>query len=228
MRAHAKTIGDRLEIFFLLVNAVPAAPPPCLVNERAVSGIHEADDAVIDADRHFGVQVGEFVFRAEFLDLRSGLGSFCSRGESRARRRGVGNENPNKTVLFFAFIAAGIDAIHFEILIGGERRDQLALAVVDVERPAVVSTLEIFSVESAAVQGHAAMRARVAQCERLSHAVAAEDQRDLQQRRLMQLIAMDAIGGQSAIPEAGEHERVGRLALREVEFGHGGLSIADF
>jgi hypothetical protein len=34
------------------------------------------------------------------------------------------------------------------------------------------------------------------------------------------------IGGQSAIPEAGEHERIGRLALGRVEFGHG-VRIAD-
>jgi len=34
-------------------------------------------------------------------------------------------------------------------------------------------------------------------------------------------VAMNAIGGQGAIPEAGEHERVGCLALREVEVGHG-------
>ena len=37
----------------------------------------------------------------------------------------------------------------------------------------------------------------------------------------MQLITMDAIGGEGTIPEAGEHESIGRLALREVEVGHG-------
>ena len=62
MRAHAKAVGDGLEILLLLVNAVLRAPPPCLMDERAVRGIHEADDAVIDADRHFGLQVGELVF----------------------------------------------------------------------------------------------------------------------------------------------------------------------
>jgi len=35
-------------------------------------------------------------------------------------------------------------------------------------------------------------------------------------------------GGQSAVPETGQHERVGRLALREVEVGHGKLAIDDF
>ena len=72
-------------------------------------------------------------------------------------------------------ITAGVDAIDFQVLIGGERGDELALAVVDIELPAVVSALEILSVEAAAVERHAAMRAGIAQGERLSEAVAADD-----------------------------------------------------
>ena len=60
------------------------------------------------------------------------------------------------------------------------------------------------------------MGARVAQGEGLSLAVAADDERDLEQCRFVQLIRVDSIGGQGAIPEAGEHERISRLALREV------------
>ena len=71
------------------------------------------------------------------------------------------------------------------------------------------------------------MRAGVAQSEGLSLTVAADNERDLEQGRLVQVIAVHAIRGQGAIPEAGEHESVGRLALREVEFGHGELSIVD-
>jgi hypothetical protein len=130
--------------------------------------------------------------------------------------------------LFFAGVAAGVDAIDFERLIGGERGNEFALAVVDIELPAVVSALEILAVESAAVEGHAAMGAGVAQGEGLSDSVATNDERNLQQGRLMQAIAMDSIGGQSAIPEAGEHERIGRLPMGRVEFGHGEWLIADF
>ena len=32
------------------------APPPCLVDEGSVRGIHQADDAVVDADGHFGLR----------------------------------------------------------------------------------------------------------------------------------------------------------------------------
>ena len=85
---------------------------------------------------------------AELFDLRGGVGSFGGRGESGAGRAWIGDEDPDETVLLFAGIAAGVDAINFQILIGGERRDQLALAVVHVELPAVVSAFEIFSVET--------------------------------------------------------------------------------
>jgi hypothetical protein len=123
--------------------------------------------------------------------------------------------------LLFTSVTAGVDAIDFQILISGERWDQLALAVVNVELPAVVSAFKVLAVEASAVEGHAAVRAGVAQGERLSEAVASNDEGDFEQRRFVKLIAMDAIGGQGAIPEAGEHERVGGLALREVEVGHG-------
>ena len=62
VRAHAKAVGDGFEVFLLFVNAVLGAPPPRLMNEGSVRGIHQADDAVVDADGHFGLQVGEFVF----------------------------------------------------------------------------------------------------------------------------------------------------------------------
>src|SRR5579863_8363594 len=49
--AHAKAHRDRLEILLLLVNAVTAAPPPCLMHKRPVRWIHESDDAVVHAAR---------------------------------------------------------------------------------------------------------------------------------------------------------------------------------
>ena len=135
--------------------------------------------------------------------------------------RRIGDEDPDEIVLLFAGVAAGVDAIDFQILVGGERRDHFALAVVDVELPSVVSALEVLAVEAAAVEGHAAVRAGVAQGEGLSDAVAADDEGNFEQRRFVKLVAVDTIGRKGAIPETGEHERVGGLALREVEVGHG-------
>src|SRR5208337_4480578 len=47
VRAHAKSVRDRLEILPLLVNRFLGAPPPRLVDERAVGGIHQSDYAVV-------------------------------------------------------------------------------------------------------------------------------------------------------------------------------------
>jgi len=66
----------------------------------------------------------------------------------------------------------------------------------------------------------------IAQGKGMAHAVASDHERNLKQHGFVKLIAVDVIGGQSAIPEAGEHERIGRLALGRVEFGHG-VRIAD-
>src|SRR5580658_145449 len=128
MRAHAKAVGDGLEILVLLVDAVAAAPPPRLVDERSVGGIHEADDAVVDADGHVGGEVGELVFifsrypswYPEFFDQWGRVGSFLRLAESCTRWTGVRNVDPDESILFFAGIASRVDALYFQILVGGE------------------------------------------------------------------------------------------------------------
>jgi len=90
----------------------------------------------------------------------------------------------------------------------------------------MVGALDVFSAEPAATQRHAAVGTGVMQGEGMAGAVASDDEWHLKQRGFVELIATDVIGGQGAIPEAGEHERVGRLALKRVEFGHG-ARIAD-
>jgi len=194
VRTHAEAVRNGFEVFLLFVNAVLGAPPPCLVDEGAVGGIHEADDAVVNANGHFRLQVCEFVFAGKFFDLRGGVGRFSARDESGAGRGWVGDEDPDEIVLLFATVAAGVDAIDFEILIGGERRDQLTLAVVHVELPSVISALEIFSVKFSAVKGHAAMGTGIAQGEGLSETVAADNQRDLEEGRFVELVAVNPIG----------------------------------
>ena len=167
------------------MNAVLTAPPPRLVNEGAMRGVHEADDAVVDADGHFGLQVGGPVFIGELFDLRRFVGRLGGRGESGAQRGRIGNEDPDETVLLFAGKTASVDAIDFEILIGGEGGNELALAVVNIELPAVISALDIFAVEAAAVEGHAAMRAGVAQGEGVSEAIAAKNEGDFEDGRFV-------------------------------------------
>ena len=95
----------------------------------------------------------------------------------------------------------------------------------NVELPAVIRAFEVFAIEFSGMERHAAMRAGIAQGEGMSLTIAADDERNLEQHGFMQLVAMDAVGGQGTIPEAGEHQRVGGLALREIEFGHGSLIV---
>src|ERR1700730_1843393 len=149
------------------------APPPRLVDEWTVRGIHQADDAVVDGAGEVGSEIGEFVALAEFRNLRGGSGRGLR--ESRAGWAGIGNEDPDEVVVFLAGIAAGVDAVDFQRLLGDERRDQLALAGVGVESPAVVGALDLLAVEVSAGKRHAAVRAGVAQSEGLALWVAPDD-----------------------------------------------------
>jgi hypothetical protein len=97
----------------------------------------------------------------------------------------------------------------------------LALTSVGFEPPAVVSAFDLLSIELPAMQGHAAVWAGVTQGEGPSLMVATQYQRDFEQHGFLKLVAMNAVGWHSAIPEAGEHERIGHLALGGFEFRHG-------
>jgi len=142
------------------------------MDEGAVRGVHQADDAVIYGTRQVGGEIGEIVMLAEFRNL--GGGSRRGRGlrESGAGRAGIGNEDPEEVVALFAGIAAGVDAVDFQILLGDERRDQFALAGVGVESPAVVGAFDFLAVELSAGKRHAAMRTGVAQGKGLAVLVA--------------------------------------------------------
>jgi hypothetical protein len=63
----------------------------------------------------------------------------------------------------------------FKVCSGDERRDQLALAGVGVESPAVVRAFDLLAVETSAGKRHAAMRAGVAQGEGLALPVASDN-----------------------------------------------------
>src|ERR1700730_8883456 len=102
------------------------APPPCLVDERTVCGIHQADDAVVDGAGEIGGEIGEFVMLAEFWNLGGWSGRGRGLRESGAGWAGIGNEDPDEVVAFLAGIATGVDTVDFQRLLGDERRDQLA------------------------------------------------------------------------------------------------------
>ncbi len=217
--AHAEAHGNRLEILMLLVDAVAAAPPPRLVNERAVRGIHEADDAVIDAAWQVGGEVGDFVFAAKSWDARRRNWGVRCFGESGTSRRRLRDEDPNVVVVLLAGIATGVNAVDSQTLIASEGWNGLTLAGVGIEAPAVVTALDLLTVEVGAGKRHAAVRTGVAQGERFALAVAAQHEGRLQQCGFLKA-ATKLAAGHGAVPEAIEHQRVGGLALK-FEISHG-------
>ena len=108
--------------------------------------------------------------------------------EARPRRTRLGNEDPDETVLLLAGIAAGVDAVNLHVLIRSQGRDQLALAGMGVEPPAMVAALQLLAVEPAAGEWHTAMRAGIVQGEGRPWLIAAEDQGNFEQRGLVQLV----------------------------------------
>ena len=206
VRAHAKAVGDRLKVFLFFVDRVPAAPPPCLMDKRAVCRIHQSDDSVIDAAWQISSQICDFVMLAEFFDFGSRRWRGSGLGKAGAGETGIRNEYPNEIVAFFAGITAGIDAIDFQFLIGDQRWNQRTLSGVRVEPPAVIRTLHLCAVQLSAGKRHAAVRTGIAESERSSGMVAAHGERRFEQHRFHQLAAAEFVGRQCAIPKAEQHE----------------------
>src|SRR5215470_13751091 len=112
MRAHAESIGNGLKVFLFFMDAVTGAPPPCLVDKRAVRRIHEPDDAMVHTDGHFGGQIGQFEPVAECWNARRWKRRLCSFGETNACRFRLRNEHPDVAILFLAAIAACVNAVY--------------------------------------------------------------------------------------------------------------------
>ena len=161
MRAHAEAVGNGLEILLLLVDAVPAAPPPGLMDERSMRGIHQSDDSVIHAARAFRRSGRRVLYLSLNVGTRgAGIGRSAALVNPAPAAAGLGNENPDEAVVFLAGIAAGVNAIDFELLVRSQRRNQLALSGVRVESPAVVAAFDLLAIELTAGKRHAAMRDR--------------------------------------------------------------------
>jgi hypothetical protein len=86
----------------------------------------------------------------------------------------------------------------------------------------MVGAFDLFAVEGSAGKRHAAMGAGVAQSEGLAVAIASDDQRLFEQRRLRKLRSMDLTCRERAVPETEEHERVGCLPPQRAKVGPAG------
>src|ERR1035441_6000196 len=117
---------------------------------------------MVDRAGQVGGEIGEFVMLAEFRNLWGGSRRGRGLRKSGAGRAGIRYKDPDEIVALFAGVAAGVDAVDFQILLGDQRRDQFALSGAGVESPAVVRAFDLLAVECSAGKRHAAMRAGVA------------------------------------------------------------------
>src|ERR1700723_1468192 len=113
VRAHAKTVGNRLELFGFLADASPAAPPPRLMHERTVSRVHQSDDAVVHAARQIGPETRHLVAWAK--RGKFGCGRSRSGGRLGGATFGIRHERPDVAVALLAGKATGMDAVAFEL-----------------------------------------------------------------------------------------------------------------
>ena len=115
----------------------------------------------------------------------------------------------------------------FSFLVGGKRRNELALAGVRVESPAVIAAFDLLAVEMAARKRHAAMRTGVVQRKGTAVGIPSDGQRGFEQHGFLQLGPAHLLARQGAIPEAIEHQGVGRFALRQGNIVHDVTDMGD-
>src|ERR1700756_5389969 len=100
MSGHAESLRDRLEVLVLLVNAGAGAPPPRLMDKRAVGRVHQADDAVVHVAGQIGGEVGRPGFPGEARQRRW----FGEVFGAQAAAAGIGYVHPGVAVALYAWI----------------------------------------------------------------------------------------------------------------------------
>ena len=80
VRTHPKSIRNRLELFFLLVNAMPTPPVPRLMHKRPVRRIHQSNNPLVHMRRQLASQMRNPIFLAECRQFRRGQGTIRSGG----------------------------------------------------------------------------------------------------------------------------------------------------
>src|SRR5256885_6589043 len=86
-------------------------------------------------------EVCDLVFLAELRDSRWRKWRLDGLRKSCCRRLRFGDENPDVIVVLLAWIAAGVDSFYFQLLIGGEWRDELGFAPVGIQIPTLGAAL---------------------------------------------------------------------------------------
>src|ERR1700730_6954867 len=104
VRAHTKTVGNRLELLRLVADTPPRPPPPRLVHERAVRRGPQPDDSVVHTARELVREMRDPITRAKRRQCGYARWSVFHGAALR-----VGHKNPDIAVALFAAKAASVD-----------------------------------------------------------------------------------------------------------------------
>src|SRR5256884_3474579 len=155
MPAHPETVGNRLELLGLFVNASSFTPEPRLMNERPVRRVHQSDNPVVDMRRQLAGKMRDFVFGAENGKRRR------RRNLLRHSRPWYVHKIPNVADPLFARKMSRKNALHFQLVLARKRWDLHALPAASSEPPSAVAALYDFPIEPPVRKRNPAMRARI-------------------------------------------------------------------
>src|SRR5207249_11724834 len=117
-------------------------------------------------------EVCDLVFLAERWDSRWRKWRLDGLRKSCCRRLRFGDENPDVIDVLLPWIAAGVDSFYFQLLIGGEWRNELALPRVGIKLPTMVAAFQPMAVEEPVGTQHTSITTSSVHCESLTLAVA--------------------------------------------------------
>ena len=175
MRAHPKSIRDRLKLLLLLVNAVLAPPKPGLMHKRPVRRIHQADDPLVHMRRQLAVQMCNLVFLAEHRQRRRRRHCLRKAGSGRI------HVNPDITVALFARIVPRKNPLHFQLILRSQRRNLHATRRASIKPPPVVTALNGAPIKVPVGQRYPPVRTRIPHGKRPPLRSPPQNQRHLQQ-----------------------------------------------
>jgi len=141
---------------------------------------------MIYAAGQVGREIGDLIFAGKLRDIGHGKRWIVALGKSSTSGAGIWNEHPNKTVVLFAGKISGENTLDFEVLIGGERWDQLTLTGVNIKFSSVVSAFHLMSIELPAAERHAAVGAGVLQGKHLALPITPDHERRSEKHSLLQ------------------------------------------
>ncbi|CAE6715881.1 hypothetical protein NSPZN2_11445 [Nitrospira defluvii] len=213
VRHHPEPVGDGLEGLCLVVHAGLGSPPRALVDEGAVRGIHEPDDAVVDGT----------------IQDRGDLDHAIGRGRQRKARQfryrlirplRIGQIHPHVPVCFLARVGGDPD------LLGSKRRSldkgrNVTTATARIKLPSVIGALDPFSVEVTEGQGHASMRTNISHGRHCTLPVTAHENRLSQHDLGLHLADGQGLAGRGRIPETEQGGAFRRFEFRDEVCAHG-------